>query len=134
MPSKQRYVVVGVLALAAILGLALSHGLQWIWTEANLTDPLLFGLRELSLTTVLGYGIAFGAAAFVLKHGPTHALALEIVEELARVTWPSREETGNATLVVIVTVLVCSAYLGVFDAFWLWVTDLILGVPAATAG
>src|SRR4051812_30593584 len=102
MPSRQRYVVVGVLALAAILGLALSHGMQWIWSEAGLNDPLPFGIRDLPLTTVLGYGVALAGAVFVFKHGPTRALADEIVDELARVSWPSREETGNATVVVIV--------------------------------
>src|SRR5436853_608854 len=100
MPSRQRYVVVGVLGLAIIVGLALSHGLQWIWSEVGLSDPLPLGIRDLPLTTVLGYGVALLGAAFVLKHGPTHALAVEIVYELARVTWPSREETGNATVVV----------------------------------
>jgi preprotein translocase SecE subunit len=133
MPSRQRYVVIGVIALAAIVGLALSHGLQWIWGEAGLNDPF-FGSPDFTLTTFLGYGAAIAGAVFVLRHGPTHALAVEIVDELARVTWPSREETGNATVVVIVTVLVCSAYLGVFDAIWLWVTDMILGVRVATPG
>jgi preprotein translocase SecE subunit len=134
MHSRQRYVYFGVIALAAIVGMAFSHGLQWVWTEANLTDPLPLGTPELPLTTLLGYGIALAGAVFVFRHGPTHALAVEIVDELARVTWPSREETGNATVVVIVTVLVCSAYLGMFDAIWLWVTDMILGVRVATPG
>lgn len=134
MPSRQRYVVIGTIALAVIVGLALSHMFQWIWSTASLTDPLPFGLPDLPLTTLLGYGAAFAGAGFVLRHGPARALAGEIVDELARVTWPSREETGNATVVVIVTVLVCSAYLGVFDAIWLWVTDMILGVRVATPG
>ena len=134
MPSRQRYVVAGVVGLAVILGLSLAHGLQWIWTEFGLTDPFIFGVRDLPLTSVLGYGLAAAAGFFVLKHGKTHALAVEIVDELARVTWPSREETGNATVVVIVTVLVCSVYLGVFDAFWMWVTNMILGIRGSTAG
>ena len=67
-------------------------------------------------------------AAFCLMHGSTRQLASEVVEELTKVTWPTRAETGAATVVVIVTVLLCSAYLGVFDAMWLWLTDKILGV------
>lgn len=134
MPSRQQYVVVGVIVMAALLAMAFSHGLEWIWSEAGLTDPLLFGIRELPLTTLLGSFIALAGGVFVLTHKPTHALALEIVDELARVTWPTREETSNATVVVIVTVLLSSAYLGVFDAFWLWVTDWILGVQVTTQG
>jgi preprotein translocase SecE subunit len=134
MPSRQRYVVLGIVAIAIIVGLALGHGFQWVWSEFGLNDPRPLGLRELPLTTLLGYAVAFAAAGFVLKHEPSRVVAGEIVDELGRVTWPSREETGHATWVVIVTVLVCSAYLGVFDAFWLWVTDLILGVQVSTPG
>ena len=133
MPSRQQHVVVSVIVLAAFVALSLGHGFQWIWSEFGLTDPLLFGLHELPLTTLLGCFIALAGAAFVLTHKPTHALAVEVVDELTRVTWPSREEAMNATVVVIVTVLVCSAYLGIFDAFWLWVTNFVLGVPSTSA-
>ena len=134
MPSKQRYVVVGTIALAVVVGLVLAHGFQAAWNAFNLTDPLPFGIRELPLTALLGYSIALAGAVGVLKHEPTHMLALEIADELGRVSWPSREETGNATLVVIVAVLICSAYLGIFDAFWLWVTDMVLGTPKTAVG
>ena len=134
MPSRQRYVVVGVLGLAVVLALALAHGLQWLWVQFGWNDPHPFVIKELPLTTLIAYALALGVAMFCLKHQPTHQLALEVVDELARVNWPSREETGNATVVVIVTVLICSAYLGMFDAFWLWLTDWILGVRTTTSG
>jgi preprotein translocase subunit SecE len=38
--------------------------------------------------------------------------------ELKKTTWPSRTEVYGTTVVVVVTVLVCS--------FFLWVVDLIL--------
>ena len=129
MQSRERYVIVGVIALAVVAAVALSHGLQWTWVQLGWNDPPLLS-RELRLTTGLAYGVGAIAAAVVLKHPTTHQLALEIVEELSRVTWPSREETGSATVVVIVTVLIAAVYLGVFDAVWLWLTDWFLGVGA----
>ena len=42
MPSKQRYVVVGTLALAVVVGLVLAHGFQAAWNAFNLTDPSAF--------------------------------------------------------------------------------------------
>jgi preprotein translocase SecE subunit len=134
MPSRQRYVVIGVFALAAICGLALAHGFEWLWGALSWVDPLPFGMRELPLTTLLGYGLALAAGFFALRHTPTRTVANEIVEELARVSWPTRQETGNATVVVITTVVVCSLYLGLFDAFWLWLTNMVLGVGVATPG
>jgi hypothetical protein len=31
-------------------------------------------------------------------------------------------------VVVLVTVLICSVFFGAFDAIWLWLTNLMLGV------
>jgi len=128
--SRSRYVVLGILALAALSAMPLMHLLQWAWTQMAWDDfPVLS--REMPLTTVLAYGAACIAAVVVLKHEHTYLLATEVVDELAKVTWPSRQETGNATVVVVITVLVCSAYLGAFDFVWLSVTNWILGVSAA---
>jgi preprotein translocase subunit SecE len=124
--SRDRYVVVGIIVLAMLVGLPLAHGFAWTAVRFGWPDPRLLG--DLTLTSALGYAIAAAAALFCLFHVPTRTVAGEIVDELAKVTWPSREETGNATVVVIVTVLICSAYLGVFDAVWLWLTNRILGV------
>jgi preprotein translocase SecE subunit len=52
-------------------------------------------------------------------------LATEVVSELKKVTWPTRKETSNATVVVIVTVFISSLFLGFFDLVWSWSTDLI---------
>ncbi len=128
MGPRTRYVVVGILLLAVLLAVSLSHGFTWIFAQAGIDDWPVFGLREITITNVAAYGIALGAAVFAIRHGPTFQLANEVVDELAKVTWPTREETGNATVVVIVTVIVCSAYLGIFDAVWLSVTNWILGV------
>jgi preprotein translocase subunit SecE len=38
-----------------------------------------------------------------------------LVEELKRVTWPSRKETLRLTLVVIVISLIIGVYIGIID-------------------
>jgi len=134
MQSRQRYVVTGILGLGILISMVLGRGLQWLWLRFSWPDPLLFSLEELSLTAVLGYAIGLGMAAAALLHQPTRHLATEVVDELARVSWPSREETGQATIVVVAAVVICSAYLGLFDACWLWLTDWILGVPGQPTG
>ena len=52
----------------------------------------------------------------------------EIVGELAKVTWPSREETQVSTIVVIVTSIIAAIIVGSFDAVWSTITDLIYKV------
>ena len=52
-------------------------------------------------------------------------LATEIVNELAKVTWPTRKELSASTVVVIILSVIASIILGLFDFFWSWATDLI---------
>ena len=43
---------------------------------------------------------------------------LEVVAELKKTTWPGKREVYGTTVVVIVTVVICAAYL--------WVVDMVL--------
>lgn len=127
MPARQRYVFIGAMVLAAVVGMALAHGFSWLAGQAGLADPTPLGVRELPASVLLAYGLSFASAFLLLRNPKSNAWAGEVVEELMRVAWPSQEETRHATMVVIVAVIVCSAYLGLFDAFWLSMTDFILG-------
>jgi preprotein translocase subunit SecE len=42
----------------------------------------------------------------------------EVWSELKKTTWPGRQEVYGTTVVVIVTVIICAAYL--------WVVDIVL--------
>ncbi len=49
--------------------------------------------------------------------------AEEIIAELRKVTWPTREETFNLTLVVIVVTVVVGAFLGGVDMLFSWIIN-----------
>jgi len=49
----------------------------------------------------------------------------EVAAELARVKWPTREETWNQTLIVLVVSVVAAIILGVFDITWSKLSDLV---------
>ena len=77
-----------------------------------------------------------GSAAFVIagvatviawRNEQVFGLASEVAGELRKVSWPSRKETLQSTIVVIVTTIIASAFLGVFDYTWSWVTRMIYG-------
>jgi len=49
--------------------------------------------------------------------------------EVRKVIWPSRRETMQSTLVVILMVLVVGIYLMLLDKLWFWtIYDLVLGL------
>lgn len=123
--QRERYVFIGVIALAAIAAMPIAHLLTWLFVYLGVSNPRIAG--DLALTNVLAYCIAAAAAFFCLLHRPTRQVCGEVVEELAKVTWPTRAETGSATVVVIVTVVICSIFLGFFDVMWRAITDWILG-------
>ena len=50
----------------------------------------------------------------------------DIVSELRKVTWPTREETLHLTVVVLVVTLMMGALLGGLDATFGWIVDKTL--------
>lgn len=51
----------------------------------------------------------------------------EVVSELRRVTWPTREETLRLTIMVIAVSAVIGAFLGAVDLVFARLFELILG-------
>ncbi len=52
--------------------------------------------------------------------------AEEIISELRKVTWPSREETWNLTLVVVIVAGAFGVFLGGVDMFFNWMMEQTL--------
>jgi preprotein translocase subunit SecE len=117
-----------------------SLGLErWVQFGFVLVAIVTFFLADKLIEFVWGYfaqpegAVVTGAAAIVgilagylmYRHPKLNPLAHEVAGELAKVTWPSRQETWYSTVVVIVTSIIAAVYLGAFDALWSAFTDLI---------
>lgn len=53
------------------------------------------------------------------------AFVNEVISELKKVTWPTREETMKLTVVVIVISIVVGAFIGGLDSLFLRATTLL---------
>lgn len=51
----------------------------------------------------------------------------EVRQEASKVTWPSRKETGVATVMVFVMVIIMALFFLVADQIIAWIIQLILG-------
>ena len=117
----------------AVGGLLLAYLLfqtgVWGWEYLSTTDFAgdYVGKPNTVIITLLAVMLAGGSLAISLKNERLVELANEVASELKKVTWPTREETFAATIVVIVTVIVASLFLGVFDALWHWIAGKIYG-------
>ena len=61
------------------------------------------------------------------KRGPSFRYIGEIVSELRRVTWPTRQETVRLTIMVVAVATAIGLFLGIFDMGFARLIDLILG-------
>jgi preprotein translocase SecE subunit len=71
--------------------------------------------------------LAISASIIAYRNERLYGLAGEVASELKKVNWPTRQETQAATVIVLVTVVIASIILGLFDGAWSWVTDQIYG-------
>lgn len=75
-----------------------------------------------------GLSVAFGLGLFVYFYTSQkiNQYMHEVVAELARVTYPTGEDTYKTTIVVMIVVIILGAFLGGLDSFWSWMLQGIL--------
>ncbi len=105
------YVIVGLLVwvmLAAFLAQAIA------WISPNLDKPLLGA--KFAISDLLGLLTGVGVAVYLWFSDVVNKFGMEVAGELRNVTWPTWPETRVSTIVVVVTTVVVSLILGLFDA------------------
>ena len=81
---------------------------------------------EMKISIAAGV-IAIFATVVMYRNDRIYTLANEVAGELKKVTWPTAKEVRAATMVVIVMAIVSAVILGLFDAVWSKLTDLVYG-------
>jgi preprotein translocase SecE subunit len=115
-----RWVQMGFVAFWLMLGWVLDKVVTLAWDKFAEPQPMV--------VTAVSLAIAGVATLAIYRQEKVKRMATEVVGELAKVTWPSREETQVSTVVVIVTSLIAAAIIGTFDVAWAAITDLIYKV------
>ena len=108
------YAIAGLVAVFLLIKTG-----DWVWSFFAKPKPLI--LYSVSFV------IAGSAIWLAWRNEELFSLASEVVNELSKVAWPTRRETGAATIIVIVTVIVASIFLGIFDAMWAYLTGHLYG-------
>jgi preprotein translocase subunit SecE len=108
--ERLKWIVVVILLVAGIVA---------NYYFAQLTLPIRLGGWLLLVI------IAAGIAATTLKGKKALTFALDSQNELRKVTWPTRQETVQTTLIVVVIVAIASVILWLLDNVLLWAISLI---------
>ena len=124
--TNTRIVQIGLVALAILAGLFLEHVLLAAFSGWSVTQPLTRPLwNDWTWCSFIGLGAAAAAALYIWVTPKTRDVAVDIVAELRKVSWPGLPETRAATVAVIVASLIAAALLGLFDVCWQFLTDKI---------
>jgi preprotein translocase subunit SecE len=76
---------------------------------------------------LIGAVAGVAAAVYAYRRPDVRTWTNEVAAELAKVTWPSKKEVTNSTMVVIATGAFATIFLALLDRFWGFVTNLVYG-------
>lgn len=113
----ERWVQTAFIAGTVFLFLVLGKVVRAAWDLFAEPDPRF-------IAPIAG-AIAIATAIALYKAPKVHQFSHEVATELSKVTWPNREDTWRQTVVVIVVSVVAAIILGIFDAIWLGITNLV---------
>ena len=80
----------------------------------------------LPLSKVIGAASAVLTVFALLKNVRAVQYTNEVIGELVKVTWPTREETTNNSIVVVLVTIIFSGSLAIYDYVWAQVTEKFL--------
>lgn len=121
--QRQKWVNLILLAAGLLVAAIAFVGLAKIsavynWESSVKSIDLIIRFGSIALGAALGFGLYF--------NDQSNAFLNEVVLEMSRVTWPTSKETTNATIWVVLFVLIAGAILGAFDSLWAWIMRMIL--------
>ena len=122
--SQQRFVILSFVFGAILMGMVAQSAYLSAVDYFMWTDRRLAGLVTTSalLAVVIGFGTFFA----LLRNKEAVKFTDEVVGELRKVTWPTRDETVRATTTVIFTTIFVASLLGLYDLIWKNVADIFL--------
>ncbi len=109
----QKYLYTGYFVTGCVLAFLVSHVTDAVWAGHE------------NAANAVGVFVGFIGVVFAWKNIRLRTLAMETIEELAAVTWPSKDETTTATVVVLATAVTASVMIFAMDRFWNWITNVI---------
>jgi preprotein translocase SecE subunit len=122
--SNQRFIVLAFLSGAVAFGLTVVRVAEAVFAALGVGDADVMGLMARSdLVGIVGAVVTF---LVLMRHQAAVTFTAETITELAKVTWPDREETVRSTSVVIAATVFVATCLAVYDFVWKRVANVFL--------
>jgi preprotein translocase subunit SecE len=99
---------------------------HWVAQHAAFVSRIAEDERP-TLTAIFGGAVGIFTAVYAYRRPDIRTWTSEVATELAKVTWPSKKEVTNSTMVVIAASTFATVFLALLDRFWGFVTNLVYG-------
>jgi preprotein translocase SecE subunit len=99
-------------------------GIVVAWLVHNIVDKAWEGHD--AVASLIGVVAGILAVVWAWKNERIRMLSKEIIDELAAVTWPTKQETQTATFIVLVTSVVAAGVIFLMDRVWGFLTEWLV--------
>lgn len=121
--QHQRWVVLSFIVSAVLAGMVVQSASVSAFARFGYPDHRL---GPFTISTLLSVVVGAITMFALLRNRRAVVYTSECVDELSKVTWPTREETIRGSTTVVVTTLLVAALLGIYDFIWKNLADLVL--------
>ena len=123
----QRFVLLSFVAAAVVVGMLMQSALVSGFAQFAVPDRRIFTLINMSS----GIALLSGVATFIglIRYRTGVEFVDDVVHELSQVTWPTREETMQASTTVVYTTIFVATLLALYDYVWKKAADFFLYSP-----
>ncbi len=122
MGSDKKWIYLSFIVGALLLSWVFDQFLKLVLGYAQISNPIIMGVLP---ATTVGAVVAMGIFAyFYCRQEKVQVFSGEVLQELRKVTWPSKDGSYKSTIVVLVTVIIMAAILGVFD----WICNRLVAL------
>ena len=124
--GARRFVFAAYFAAAIGVAFITSKAIDFAWLKLQNYKPAVGDPRDEIVMPLSGL-VGAGIAVYYWFRTRARAARRRGRDEMSKVTWPSRTEVTNGTVVVIVTTVVSTVFFALMDKFWGFVTNLVYG-------
>jgi preprotein translocase subunit SecE len=122
----QRFVFAAYFALAILVAFVVDKAVRVFWYRLSQWKPAIGEPRD-EVSIGLAVVVAVGAAVWGWKQDDVRRLIEEVATELGQVTWPSKDDVGRSTAIVVGTTVLATVFFALMDALWRFLTNLVYG-------
>ncbi len=121
--DNRKLILAFYMVCSAVLWFLSRSLLEW-------THHTFYAIRRYAAVGVLREALPVVLAAILFavlfRHARVNQVMDEVVSELKKVTWPTRDDVVKSTTVVLICILICSFILAGFDLIWGHVISYLL--------